>query len=186
MNAVLNLSLYEQLLALPEHVTGEILNGGLHTMPRPSGRHGLAESVLNIRIGTPFGFGEGGPGGWRIIIEPEVHFIRDQEVAVPDLAGWRRERMPSVPEGHRFEIVPDWVCEILSPSTTQKDRTVKLPIYARHGVPYVWIVDPLARTLEAFELHEGRWLLIATLKDDDAVSVPPFDAVEFSLADLWG
>jgi Uma2 family endonuclease len=186
MNAVLKPSLYEQLMALPEHVTGEILNGGLHTMPRPSGKHGWVASALSIDLGPPFSYGRGGPGGWRIVVEPEVHFIRDVEVAVPDLAGLRRERMPNIPEDHRFEIVPDWVCEILSPSTAQKDRTVKLPLYARYGVPYVWIVDPLAQTLEAFELHEGRWLLIATLKDDDAVSVPPFDAVTFSLADLWG
>ena len=114
-----------------------------------------------------------------------AHFVRDVEVAVPDLAEWRRERMPSVPEGHRFEVVPDWVCEILSPATAKKDRVVKLPIYARYGVAYVWLVDPAAQTLEAFELRDGRWLLIAVLKDDDQVAVPPFDAVEFSLVDLW-
>jgi Uma2 family endonuclease len=145
----------------------------------------LAESALGFNVSGPYHFGRGGPGGWWIIDEPEVHFIRDVEVAVPDLAGWRRERMPNVPEGHRFEIVPDWVCEILSPSTAKKDRVVKLPIYARYGVAYVWLVDPLAQTLEAFELQEGRWTLIATLKDDDQVAVPPFDAVTFSLADLW-
>jgi len=186
MNAILKPNLYEQLLALPEHVTGEILNGELYAMPRPSGKHGLVENALGFNVSGPFHFGRGGPGGWWIIPEPEVHFIRDVEVAVPDLAGWRRERLPSVPEDHRFEVVPDWVCEILSPSTAQKDRVVKLPVYARYGVPYVWIVDPLAQTLEAFELHEGRWLLIATLKNDDNVAVPPFAAVTFSLADLWG
>jgi len=185
MNAILKPTLYEQLMELPEHVTGEILNGELYAMPRPSGRHGLAESALGFNVSGPFHFGRGGPGGWWIITEPEVHFIRDIEVAVPDLAGWRRERLPNIPEGHRFEIVPDWVCEILSPSTAKKDRIVKLPIYARYGVPHVWIVDPLAQTLEAFELQEGQWLLIATLKDDDLVAVPPFDAVAFSLADLW-
>ena len=186
MSAVLKPSLYEQLLALPEHVAGEILNGELYAMPRPAGRHGLAASALNIDLGAPFGFGRGGPGGWWIIPEPEVHFVRDVEVAVPDLAGWRRERMPELPEDHRFEIAPDWVCEILSPSTAKKDRVVKLPVYARYGVAHAWLVDPAARTLEAFELREGRWLLIAALKDDDRVAVPPFDAVEFGLADLWG
>jgi Uma2 family endonuclease len=185
MNAVLNPSLYEQLMALPEHVTGEILNGELYAMPRPAGRHGLAERGLSGNLINPFDFGRGGPGGWWIIQEPEVHFIRDVEVAVPDLAGWRRERMPSVPEDHRFEVVPDWVCEILSPSTAKKDRVVKLPLYARYGVAHVWIVDPAAQTLEAFELCEGRWMLIATLKEDDPVAVPPFAAVGFSLADLW-
>jgi len=138
-----------------------------------------------MRIGPPFRFGEGGPGGWWIIDEPEVHFIRDVEVAVPDLAGWRHERMPSLPGDHWFEVVPDWVCEILSPSTAKTDRAVKLPVYARFGVAHVWIIDPATQTLEAFELREGHWTLIATLKDDDNVRVPPFDAVAFSLADLW-
>ncbi len=186
MNAVPKPNLYQQLLDLPEHVAGEILNGELHTLPRPTGRHGLAASALNTDLGPPFGFGRGGPGGWWIIPEPEVHFIRDVELAVPDLAGWRRERMPQMPEDHRFEIVPDWLCEILSPSTAKKDRVIKLPIYARHGVGYVWLVDPMARTLEAFESREGRWLMIAALKDDDRVAVPPFEAVGFGLADLWG
>ena len=185
MNALLKPNLYQQLLALPEHVTGEILAGELYTQPRPTGRHGLVGRGLSGNLVNPFDFGRGGPGGWWIIIEPEVHFIRDVEVVVPDLAGWRRERMPSVPKGHRFEVVPDWVCEILSPATAKKDRVVKLPIYAHYGVAHVWLVDPVAQTLEAFELYEGRWLLIATLKDNDQVAVPPFDAVEFSLADLW-
>ncbi len=186
MNAVLKLSLYQQLLALPENVTGELLNGELHAMPRPSGRHGVVGRGLGFNLSGPFDFGRGGPGGWWIIIEPEVHFIRDVQVAVPDLAGWRRERMPSVPDDHRFEVVPDWVCEILSPSTAKKDRIIKLPIYAHYGVAHVWLVDPLAQTLEAFELQQGRWVLIATLKDDDEVAVPPFDAAPFSLAEWWG
>jgi Uma2 family endonuclease len=185
MNAQLKSNLYGQLLALPEHVVGEILGGELYTQPRPGGRHGLVGRGLSGNLINPFDFGRAGPGGWWIIFEPEVHFVRDVEVAVPDLAGWRRERMPSVPEGHRFEVVPDWVCEILSPATAKKDRVVKLPIYARYGVAYVWLVDPAAQTLEAFELRDGCWLLIAVLKDDDKVAVPPFDAVEFSLVDLW-
>lgn len=179
-------TLYDELCDLPEGVTGEILAGQLHSMPRPSGRHGVAEGALNIDIGGPFNFGRGGPGGWWIIPEPEIHFLRDTEVAVPDLAGWRRERMPQVPDGHRFEVVPDWVCEILSPSTARKDRFIKLPIYAKYGVAHVWLVDPEARTLEAFELRDGFWLRIAALQDDAPVRVEPFDAIEFSLADLWG
>lgn len=177
-------TLYDQLASLPGNVTGEIIYGVLHTQPRPSGRHGLAGSALNVRIGSPFGFGNN-PGGWWVIAEPEVHFIQDQEVVVPDLAGWRRERMPAVPEDQRFLVSPDWVCEILSPSTACKDRTLKLPLYARYGVPHAWLVDPLARTLEAFELRDGLWALIATLSENDPVRVPPFDAVEFSLGDLW-
>lgn len=112
--------------------------------------------------------------------------MRDTAVMVPDLAGWRRARMSQVPDDHRFEVVPDWVCEILSPSTARKDRFVKLPLYAQYGVAHAWLVDPEAHTLEAFELRQGFWLLIAALPDDAPVRVAPFDAVEFSLADLWG
>ncbi len=179
-------TLYDALCELPEGVTGEILNSQLHTMPRPSGKHGIAGTALSGDLSQPFNFGRGGPGGWWIIAEPEIHFIRDTEVAVPDLAGWRRERMPQVPDGHRFEVVPDWVCEILSPSTARKDRFIKLPIYAKYGVAHAWLVDPDAHTLEAFELRDGFWLRIAALQDDAAVRVAPFDAIEFSLADLSG
>ena len=178
-------SLYEELLALPENLTGEIIGGELFAQPRPTGRHGAAEAALGIRIGGPFRFGEGGPGGWWILPEPEIHFVRDAVVVVPDLAGWRRDRMPELPEDHRFEVVPDWVCEILSPSTAGRDRAVKLPLYAQCGVAHAWLVDPLARTLEAYALREEGWLLLATPKDDDPVSLPPFDAITFSLADLW-
>lgn len=186
MNAIFQPSLYKQLMALPPHVTGEILNGELKAMPRPSGKHGVVGRGLGFNLSGPFDFGRGGPGGWWIILEPEVHFIRDVEVAVPDLAGWRRTRMQNVPDGHRFEVVPDWVCEILLPATAKKDRVVKLPIYARYGVHHVWMVDPLVQTLEAFELQHGRWMLITMLKDDEPVAVPPFDAVTFSLTDFWG
>lgn len=188
MNAVqplLPASLYEQLLNLPENLTGEIIGGELHVQPRPSGRHGAAESALGMRLGPPFKFGENGPGGWWILDEPEVHFVRDTVVAAPDLAGWRRERMPELPKDHRFEVVPDWVCEILSPSTAAKDRIKKLPLYAEYRVAHVWLVDPLARTLEAFSLREEGWLLVAALADEDAVRVAPFDAISFSLGDLW-
>jgi Uma2 family endonuclease len=178
-------SLYGRLLALRENLVGEIIGGELYTQPRPGGRHGMAEIGLGTILLTPFHRGQGGPGGWWILPEPEIHFVRDIEVAVPDLAGWRRERMPELPEGHRFEVVPDWVCEILSPSTANKDRTLKLPFYAGYKVSHAWLVDPEARTLEAFSLREGRWSLIAMLKDDDPVRIPPFDAISFSLADLW-
>ncbi|MGZ8243810.1 Uma2 family endonuclease [Methylomagnum sp.] len=188
MNAVRPLSgasLYEQLLALPENLTGEIIDGELYAQPRPAGRHAVTETSLGASLLPPFQRGKDGPGGWWIIAEPEIHFVRDTVVAMPDLAGWRRERMPMVPDDHRFEVTPDWVCEILSPSTAKQDRVKKLPLYARHKVPHVWLVDPLARTLEAYSLREEGWLLVATLKDDDPVSVPPFDAITFSLADLW-
>ncbi len=141
---------------------------------------------MNVDLAGPFLFGRGGPGGWWMLPGPEIHFVRDSEVAVPDLAGWRRERMPAVPDDHRFEVVPDWVCEILSPASARKDRALKLPLYAHHGVAHAWLVDPDLRTLEAYALQQGRWLLLATLTDDAEVRLPPFDAVRFSLADLWG
>ena len=178
-------SLYEQFCALPDHVTGEIINGQLHAQPRPSGRHGRTGGTLNIDPGGPFQLGRNGPGGWWIIPKPEVHFVRDSEVAVPDLTGWRRERMPRVPDDRRFEVGPDWVCEILSPTSARRDHIVKLPFYARFCLAYAWLVDPEAHTLEAFALRQGHWLLIASLQDDAAVRVAPFDAVVFSLADLW-
>jgi Uma2 family endonuclease len=106
-------------------------------------------------------------------------------VLVPDLAGWRRERMPVLPEDHRFEVVPDWVCEVISPSTAGKDRARKLPVYARHGVAWAWLVDPLARTLEVFRLEGEHWLLTGTHSGDDRVAAPPFDAIELALPDLW-
>jgi len=186
MSAILNLSAdpYAELCALPEHLTGEILNGVLHTQPRPAGPHALASSALgaglfNLRQDS------GGGGGWWIIDEPEVHFIRDAEVCVPDIAGWRRERMPRIPRGHRFEVVPDWVCEILSPGTARKDRVVKMPIYARHGVAYLWLLDPLERTLEAYDLLEGQWRVIGLFQGDDVVQVAPFEALELSLSNFW-
>jgi len=187
MNAVrpLESTLYEQLLALPENLTGEIIDGKLYTQPRPKGRHNVAGSSMGASLLPPFQRGKDGPGGWWILDEPEVHFVRDTVVVAPDLAGWRRERMPEIPEDHRFEVVPDWVCEILSPSTAKKDRTKKLPLYANYGVAYAWLVDPLEKTLEAFRLEQGHWLLLATLTDDEPVNVEPFDAITFSLADLW-
>lgn len=183
--AVSQPTLYEQLVALPENITGEILNGELYTQPRPSGRHNVAELGLGGTLLFPFQHGRDGPGGWWILAEPEVHFIRDIEVVVPDLAGWRRERLPAIPESHRFEVAPDWVCEILSPSTAKKDRALKLPLYAHYRVSHAWLLDPLVHTLEAYELHDGAWLLLGTFKDDDSIRVAPFAAISFSLADLW-
>jgi Uma2 family endonuclease len=178
-------SLYEQLLALPEGLVGEIIAGQLRAQPRPSGPHALASSRLGSDLEGPYGRGRGGPGGWWIIDEPEVHFVVDVEVVVPDLAGWRRARMPVLPEGHRFEVVPDWVCEIFSPATKSADREEKMPLYARYGVRHAWLVDPRARTLEAYGLADGKWAPLGLFRDDDPVSVAPFEAVTVRLADLW-
>lgn len=176
---------YDRLLALPEGLTGEILDGQLHTQPRPSGPHAHAESMLQVEIGGRFGRGSDGPGGWWILVEPEVHFVRDAEVCVPDLAGWRRERMQELPRDQRFEVVPDWVCEVLSPSTESKDRKVKMPIYERHGVAYAWLVDPLRKTLEAFALSEDGWRTLGDWAGDEEAVVPPFDAAPVNLGGIW-
>ncbi len=190
MSAVMKTSvypddLYAQLEALPENLTGEIINGHLYTQARPANPHALAGSGLGMDIGSAYHRGRGGPGGWWILDEPEIHFIRDTEVLVPDLAGWRRERMPRLPRDHRIEVVPDWVCEILSPSTARQDRVIKMPVYARYGVAYLWLVDPLAHTLEAFALWEGRWTVIGLFQERDAVSVEPFTEIALELDGLW-
>jgi Uma2 family endonuclease len=177
-------TLYQQLEALPEGLTGEVLNGQLHTQPRPTGPHARAEIELSLDIGGAYGRGRGGPGGWWILAEPEIHFVVDQEVAVPDLAGWRRERMPTIPQGHRFEVVPDWVCEILSPSTASKDRDIKMPLYAEYGVPYAWLVDPTSKTLEACRVQNGEWRLPAKAAGNDKIAVEPFDALKLDLSNL--
>ena len=174
---------YEDLLRVPPPLVAEILYGQLHTHPRPAPRHALASTALGTRLFDPFGRGTGGPGGWWILDEPEIHLGR--HVLVPDIAGWRRERMPALPDTAWFAIAPDWVCEVLSPATAQTDRSLKLPIYAEQGVGHCWLVDPLLRTLEAFALSDGKWLLLATLKEDEPVRLPPFDAIEFPLAALW-
>lgn len=177
--------LYGQLLALPEALVGEILDGQLHTQPRPAWRHLRAASRLDRLIGGRYDDGDGGPGGWWIVLEPEVHFLRDREVAVPDLAGWRRARMPQPPEGHRVEVVPDWVCEVLSPATESRDREIKMPLYARHGVGHAWLVDPGARTLEAFALEGGAWRAVSTCAGDNPARIQPFEAVTLVVDRLW-
>ena len=170
-------SLYAALQALPEGVVGEIINGQLHTQPRPSGPHAVTASRLGGDLTGPFDRGRGGPGGWWIIDEPEIHFRRDAEILVPDIAGWRREPMPTVPEDQRFEVVPDWICEILSPSTASKDREVKMPVYARYGVPYAWIVDPGAKSVESFALQANTWSRVASFQGEQQIVAPPFTAV---------
>lgn len=180
------MSLYEHLLALPDGLTGEIVNGQLRTQPRPSGPHALASSRLGADLETPFGRGRGGPGGWWIIDEPEIHFVLDIEVMVPDIAGWRRERMPSLPQGHKFEVAPDWLCEIFSPSSKSTDREEKIPLYAHYGVAYAWLLDPTAHALEVYRSVDGEWAPVGFFRDDDKVSAPPFEAVTVHLAELWG
>ena len=174
---------YEDLFDLPEYQIGEILNGELHTQPRPAPRHALPASVIGDELVSPFHRGRGGPGGWWILFEPELHLGAD--ILVPDLAGWRRERLPSLPTEAWFDLAPDWVCEILSPGTERIDRVVKLSMYAPRGVRWLWLVNPDLRMLEVFELREDRWLLVSAWQRDDTVHAPPFADHGFSLGDLW-
>jgi Uma2 family endonuclease len=175
---------HQDLCDLPPNVVGEIINGALHAQPRPGPRHARSTFILGGRLTTRFDEGDNGPGGWVILFEPELHL--GSNVLVPDLAGWRRERMPVLPEAAWFDLAPDWVCEVLSPSTARVDRVDKMPIYAADGVQHLWLLDPATRTLEAYENDNGRWTLLGAWADDDKVRVPPFDAVEFDLSGLWG
>ena len=174
---------YQDVLDAPAHRVAEIIEGTLYTHPRPAMPHALASSALGNDLGNPFQFGRGGPGGWWIIDEPELHFGED--ILVPDLAGWRRERMPIYPDAAYVTLPPNWACEVLSDSTRKVDLHGKRPIYAREGVGHLWLVEPTDRTLEAFELRDGQWVLIGSAKDDEPVNIPPFDAITFSLGDLW-
>lgn len=180
---------YDDVLAAPEHLIAEIVDGELVTSPRPAPAHSTTSSVLGMVLGGPFQLGQGpggmgsGPGGWWIIDEPELHLGAD--VLVPDQAGWRRERMPALPRAAAFTLAPDWICEVLSPSTARFDRIRKLAAYASHGVRHAWLVDPLARSLEVFRLEGGRWVLIAGHTDDETARVEPFDAIELDLSLWW-
>ena len=175
---------YQDILDAPEHMVAEIVDGTLYTSPRPAKPHTNAASVLGEELGPPFRRGRGGPGGWIILDEPELHLGPD--VLVPDLAGWKRERMPVLTADEPyFTISPDWVCEILSPSTARLDRTAKLPLYARAEVSHAWLIDPLLRTLEVFRLESGRWSIVSTFTDDARVRAEPFEAFELELGLLW-
>lgn len=174
---------YQDILDAPEHKVAEIISGELHLSPRPGGLSTLAATVLGNKLGPRFHDGNDGPGGWFILDEPEVHIAED--VIVPDLAGWRRERMPIVPDAAFFTLAPDWVCEVLSPSTERFDRIEKMPRFASSGVGYAWLVHPRHRSLEAFRLLAGNWLTVGVYKNDDKARIEPFDAIEFDVALLW-
>ena len=174
---------YADLEAVPPHLVAEILFGELVTHPRPVRRHGGAASVLTMLLGAPFQLGNGGPGGWVFVGEPELHL--GPHVAVPDIAGWRRERVTEPADKAFFEVAPDWLCEVLSPRTEKYDKGSKRRIYAEYGVGHLWYVDPRGRLLETFARHEKTWQLTGTFFDDDEVSAPPFEAARFSLGLLW-
>jgi Uma2 family endonuclease len=162
----------------------EVLDGQLHLQPRPAKHDAAAASALGEELGPPFKRGRGGPGGWLILDEPELHLLSD--ILVPDLAGWRRARMPAiVADEAYFVLAPDWIAEVVSPSSAKYDRTDKLAIYARERVGWVWLIDPIARTLEVLVLDESGWRLGGAWRDDARVRAQPFDAIELDLAILW-
>ncbi len=174
---------YEDLKKVPPHMVAEIINGTLITHPRPAPKHAMASSAMGYKVGPPFHYGDGGPGGWWILDEPELHL--GDHVLVPDLAGWRRENMPKLPETAFFETPPDWICEVISPSTARYDRGEKRDIYAAHKILHLWLIEPDRRVLEAFELQNGKWTLIATRANNDEITIAPFAEVPFSLGALW-
>lgn len=174
---------YADLEAVPPHLVAEILFGHLVTHPRPSPRHAVAASALGTRLGGRFQFGDGGPGGWIFMVEPELHL--GPHVLVPDLAAWRREWLPTMPDTAYIETPPDWVCEVISPSTQAHDKGPKRRICAAHSVAHLWHLDPIAKLLEVFELRSQQWVLLDVFQDREEVQAAPFAAVPFSLGDLW-
>jgi Uma2 family endonuclease len=173
---------YDDLVRVPEHFVAEMFDGELYASPRPALPHARATVVLVGRLGDSFDFGDG-PGGWLLLVEPELHFGND--VLVPDLAGWRRERLPSTPNEPYLTLAPDWICEVLSPSTEYIDRGKKLRIYAREGVAHAWLVDPSRKTLEVLALESGSFAQIDEHHGNANIRARPFDAVELELKALW-
>src|SRR3990172_543614 len=174
---------YQDVLNAPENKVAEILDGELFLSPRPAPRHAVASSGLGSLLGGPFHHGRGGPGGWWLLDAPELHF--GDHVVVPDIAGWRRERMPAIPEEAYFSLAPDWVCEGLSPSTERIDRGKKLRIYAEAGVTHAWLVNPVERTLEVLRLKDGVWTILAVFAAAEPVRAEPFEAIDLELGALW-
>ena len=176
---------YADVKALPEHLRGEIIDGQLYALPRPRPRHGAVVGALFGRLHGPLHQGEGGPGGWLLLPEPELHLERPGRPIVPDVAGWRRERLPELPDEAAITLPPDWICEVLSASTEAYDRGPKMGVYGTHGVPWSWLIDPEARTLEVYR-HDGEdWRPAGRWQGSGEVRAEPFAAVPWELASLW-
>ncbi len=175
--------IHAEFAALPANMVGEIVNGALYAHPRPARKHGQAATELTSELVNPFRRGRGGPGGWRFIAEHELHL--GEHIVVPDISGWRAERYP-VSETTSYSVVPpDWLCEIISPSTQRLDRFRKLPVYAEFGVKHCWYVDPIEKTLEVFILANGVYSIGPSFFDNAPVTAPPFEVHTFELGILW-
>ncbi len=177
---------YDDLFDLPDGTRVEILAGDITTSPAPLPRHSRAQGALRRFVGGAFDddHDHGGPGGWWILLEVDVR-LGPYDVVGPDLSGWRRERLLDPWDQRPIDVVPDWVCEVISPSNAAQDRVTKRRLYAEHGVAFYWIVDPEARTLEAMRLFEGQWLEIGSYTDDPSARVQPFEAIHLEVARLF-
>ncbi len=176
---------YDDLCRVPEHLVAEIVGGELFTSPRPATPHARAAILVGRDLGGfdgPPG-GDDAPGGWWFLFEPELHFGAD--VLVPDLAGWRRERLPTIPNVAAMTLAPDWVCEVLSPSTARLDRARKMHVYAREGVAHLWLLDPIARVLESYRREGEHWVVAATYDGDATIRAEPFDALPLTMRRWW-
>jgi len=178
---------YADIEALPPGLNGEILGGELVVSPRPAVPHATVGSSLGGLLNVAFKLGIGGPGGWWIMIEPELSLGVDDDFdpVIPEIAGWRRDTTPSLPIAPQMKTTPDWVCEILSPSTQRRDRVLKVPFSARADVRHLWLFVPLAQTLEVLRLVDGHWQITQTFGGPDAVRAEPFDAIELPLGKVW-
>ena len=184
MTAAAKLATYDDLLAVPEDIKAEVLGGELVTQPSPSLRHVRVQSGMNRFLGGPFDFDDDGPGGWYIVSEVDVR-LGEHDIVRPDVVGWRRERLDARIDATPIDVVPDWICEVLSPSSTRRDRLVKFQLYARHGVPHYWLIDPIARLLEAYALDGGQWKSIGVHDDTAHARIAPFDAIELPVGRLF-
>lgn len=172
---------YADIEKLPEGVNGELFGDELFVSPRPAPHHALAISQLLLQVGQA---GTSGPDRrWQLLVEPELHINGD--VLVPDLAAWRVDTLPRLPDKAFIDVAPDWVCEAASPSTARLDRIYKMPRYAKMGTSHLWLVDPASRIIEAFRLQGGLWVLAGNFFDDERVRIEPFNALELDLSRLW-